>query len=606
MMRQVRQTTSGVGVAIVTLIFVLLLAVLVVLSNRILSVGPDGASLGRPLTVVLAVGLPVILLAVILFQVARLWHQRSTGQPGARLKTRLVLFFALVTVLTAIPVSLVSINFINSGVRLWLESDVGDALRGGESISLQYYQTSVQALEDFATSEAFSDIAAGAVADPQRLWEQIDQLNPTIGFLQVWPPQGPSQFLGDEMARLSDADVLFRSPGALPRDARGTISILRYGVTLPTADGPAYLVVGTVLPQEFDARANALTRALATVTQLDRFQDLFRVVLVGFYLAFSLPILLVAILLSFLISDELILPVVNLVEATRRVAEGDFSFRVLTRQEDELAVLVSSFNQMISELERTRRKIAQAEKIAAWQDIAQRLAHEIKNPLTPIKLSAERIARTYREQPDQLDEVVTTAVRTITREVDHLDRMLAEFREFARLPEPVSRPTELRPLLQEVVDLYRSSSGRAALRMEEVPDGVLLQLDAAQMKRAFGNLVSNSLGAVSKRGTDGEVRIRADHVHKSGRELWRVQVRDNGVGISEEARPHVFEPYFTTRPEGHGLGLAIVERIVFDHGGTIWFESEPGAATTFYVDLPDADAAGGGVDTAPAIGEARA
>ena len=129
MMRQVRQTTSGVGVAIVTLIFVLLLAVLVVLSNRILSVGPDGASLGRPLTVVLAVGLPVILLAVILFQVARLWHQRSTGQPGARLKTRLVLFFALVTVLTAIPVSLVSINFINSGVRLWLESDVGDALR---------------------------------------------------------------------------------------------------------------------------------------------------------------------------------------------------------------------------------------------------------------------------------------------------------------------------------------------------------------------------------------------------------------------------------------------------------------------------------------------
>ena len=536
-MRQVRQTTSGVGVAIVTLIFVLLLAVLVVLSNRILSTSPDGAGLGRPLTVVLAVGLPIILLAVILFQVVRLWHQRSTGQPGARLKTRLVLFFSLVTVLTSIPVSLVSINFINSGTRLWLDSDVGDALRGGEWISLQYHQTSVQALEEFATSEALSDIAAVTVADPQRLWRQIDQLNPTIGFLQVWPAQGGSHFYGDEAARLSDADVLFRTPGALPRDARGNISILRYGVAVPTPEGAAYLVVGTVLPQEFDARANALTRALAAVTQLDRFQDLFRVVLVGFYLAFSLPILLVAILLSFLISDELILPVVNLVEATRRVAEGDFSFRVLTRQEDELAVLVGSFNQMISELEQSRRKLVQAEKISAWQDIAQRLAHEIKNPLTPIKLSAERIARTYRDQPDQLGEVVTAAVRTITSEVEHLDRMLAEFREFARLPEPVPRLTELRPLLQEVVELYRSSAEGAALAIEEVPEGVLLQLDAAQMKRAFGNLVSNALGALHRGAPTqpgagaGEVRIRADHVHKSGRELWRVQVRDNGIAM---------------------------------------------------------------------------
>lgn len=602
-MRQVRQTTSGLGIAIVTLIFVVLLAVLVVLSNRILSSGPDGAGLGRPLTVVLAIGLPTILLTVILFQVVRLWHQRSTGQPGARLKTRLVLFFALVTVLTSIPVSLVSISFINSGVRLWLDSDVGDALRGGQSISLQYYQTSVQALEEFANSEAFSDIARAVIVDPQRLWRQIDQLNPTVGSIQVWLPQGASQFYGDDVARLNDGDVLFRSTGALPRDARASISILRYGVTVPTADGDAYLVVGTVLPQEFDARANALTRALSTVTQLDRFQDLFRIVLVGFYLAFSLPILLVAILLSFLISDELILPVVNLVEATRRVAEGDFSFRVLTRQEDELAVLVGSFNQMISELERSRRKIAQAEKIAAWQDIAQRLAHEIKNPLTPIKLSAERIARTYREQPDQLDEVVTTAVRTITSEVDHLDQMLAEFREFARLPVPVARPTELRLLLKEVVDLYLSSANGAVLTLEDVPDDVLLALDAAQMKRAFGNLVSNSLGAISKRGEHGEIRIRADHVHKSGRELWRVQVRDNGVGIAEDARPHVFEPYFTTRPDGHGLGLAIVERIVFDHGGTIWFESEPGAGTAFYVDLPDTDVDGVDVD---AIREVRA
>jgi nitrogen fixation/metabolism regulation signal transduction histidine kinase len=361
------------------------------------------------------------------------------------------------------------------------------------------------------------------------------------------------------------------------------VSTLRYGVRLAAGASSYYVVVGTVLPEGFDARANSLTRALATVTQLDRFQDIFRLVLVGFYLAFSLPILLVAILLSFLISDELILPIVNLVEATRRVTEGDFSFRVLTRQEDELAVLVASFNQMIAQLETSRRKLLQAEKISAWQEIAQRLAHEIKNPLTPIKLSAERIARTHREQPAQLATVIESAVRAITTEVDNLDRMLVEFREFARLPEPSLRSCALAPLLEDVIDLYRSAASGVVLSITDVPADIELQLDAAQMKRAFGNLVSNAIGAVD---TEGEVSIRTDHVHKGGRDLWRTQVRDNGAGIAEEDRDHIFEPYFTTRPDGHGLGLAIVERIVFDHGGNIWFESEPGHGTTFFVDLP--------------------
>jgi two-component system nitrogen regulation sensor histidine kinase NtrY len=309
---------------------------------------------------------------------------------------------------------------------------------------------------------------------------------------------------------------------------------------------------------------------------------------VVFYFFFSLPILLLAILVSFLLTEEIIQPIVSLEEATRRVAEGDFSFRILSGSADELSLLVSSFNRMLGELSHSRQKLRQTEKIAAWQEIAQRMAHEIKNPLTPIKLAAERLLRKYLANPDtardrEFSGVLEASVSAIIHEVDNLNDLLVEFREFARLPSPNPERFSLRVLVEEVSAMYNNPSSGLAIDASHVPQGLEISADRGQMKQVFANLFKNGMAAMPG---GGAVSVRAAVVQREGRDYCRVWVRDTGGGIPEEIGDRVFDPYFTTKKDGTGLGLTIVDRIVFDHNGSIRFESQSGAGTTFIIDLP--------------------
>jgi nitrogen fixation/metabolism regulation signal transduction histidine kinase len=326
-----------------------------------------------------------------------------------------------------------------------------------------------------------------------------------------------------------------------------------------------------------------LTASREIFTQLDRFGTIFRLVLVFFFSIFSFPMLLLSILVSFLLSEEIMRPIVNLEEATRRVAEGDFSYRILGRASDELSMLVSSFNRMISELERSRLKLLQTEKVTAWQEIAQRLAHEIKNPLTPIKLSAQRLLRKAQTDPAGLEGIVENSVRAIINEVDNLDRLLREFRDFSRLPAPIMTDVNLRRLVNEVAEVHAAPYKNIQFRIDEVPEDLIVKADETQLKQVFINLFKNAFEAIEG---EGRVTVRADLVRKGNTQYCRIQVQDTGRGVGKEYQNQVFNPYFTTKNAGTGLGLPIVERIIFDHKGQIWFETQEGVGTSFFIDLP--------------------
>jgi nitrogen fixation/metabolism regulation signal transduction histidine kinase len=301
---------------------------------------------------------------------------------------------------------------------------------------------------------------------------------------------------------------------------------------------------------------------------------------------------------SLLLTERIISPIAHLEDATRRVAEGDFSFRILTRPRDELAALVDSFNGMIAELERSRRKLLQAERITAWQEIAQRLAHEIRNPLTPIKLSAQRLLKKHGEHTTDFEKVLEAAVGSIITEVDNLERMLREFGNFAKLPVPMPVHVPLRGLLEEVGAVYRHLSATVRIDLAEVPEVLAVSADRDQLKRVFANLFTNAIQAMPEGGT---LTIRADAVKKAQKGYCRIAVRDTGVGIPEADIERIFDPYFTTKKGGTGLGLAIVRRIVFDHGGNVWAESDGSRGTTFFIDLPTSAA---GAPAAPTAAQA--
>jgi len=227
-------------------------------------------------------------------------------------------------------------------------------------------------------------------------------------------------------------------------------------------------------------------------------------------------------------------------------------------------------------------ELLKAQRLAAWREVAQRIAHEIKNPLTPIQLSAQRLRRRLVRAPgDEQQQLVTECTQTIIQEVDGLKRLVDEFSRFARMPAPAPRPTDVRPIVEAVVGLYRDSHPRLDINTRAPGDLPLLDVDPDQIRRVIMNLVDNAVEAV---GGAGHVEVELTHSESAGR--VRIVVSDTGPGISPEDKDKLFQPYFSTKAGGMGLGLPIVHEIVTEHGGLIRVEDNTPRGCRFVVDLP--------------------
>ncbi|NNE44872.1 MAG: HAMP domain-containing protein, partial [Gemmatimonadetes bacterium] len=290
-------------------------------------------------------------------------------------------------------------------------------------------------------------------------------------------------------------------------------------------------------------------------------------------------------------------PVEALAEGAMRVGAGDLHTHVDAPATGEVGRLVSAFNRMVEDLEGQRDELARLERVAAWRDLARSLAHEIKNPLTPIQLAVQQLGDRYETEADpaarrEYAELLGECVSIVDEEVAALRRLVREFSEFARFPQPQPEDGDVVHLLDEMVKLYgeerASRSGAAQLPAH---------FDAAEMKRALINLVDNGLAACREAGRPEHVTLHAQlaatftAAAPGDGGTVEIRVRDQGCGIPEERRARVFEPNFSTKTEGMGLGLAIVEGIIRGHGGTITVDSQPGEGTEFLIRLPAAPAA---------------
>ena len=227
-------------------------------------------------------------------------------------------------------------------------------------------------------------------------------------------------------------------------------------------------------------------------------------------------------------------------------------------------------------------ELLKAQRLAAWREVAQRIAHEIKNPLTPIQLSAQRLRRRLGWRDDEDHRLVAECTDTIVQEVDGLRRLVDEFSRFARMPAFVPKPTDVRPLVEAVAGLYRESHPGLALATRHADDLPLCEVDPDHIKRAVLNLVDNAVQAVA--ATGGEVVLETQHVADTGR--VRLVVSDSGPGISVDDRDKLFLPHFSTKVTGMGLGLPIVSEIVTEHGGTVSVEDNEPRGSRFIIELP--------------------
>jgi two-component system nitrogen regulation sensor histidine kinase NtrY len=295
-------------------------------------------------------------------------------------------------------------------------------------------------------------------------------------------------------------------------------------------------------------------------------------------------VILLGLALGWWISVRVTRPIEQLAAGAREVAAGHWEARVEVHPRDEIGQLAGAFNDMTRQLAEQRERLVQTERVAAWRELARRLAHELKNPLFPLQLTVENLQRAREHTDGQFDEVFAESTATLRAELENLKAIVSRFSDFAKMPAPEFAPVDLNASVRSVVKLFEpqfSAVGRPPITPELYLDEDLarLQADPILLRRALENLILNSLDAMPAGGT---LTVRTSQ--HSGTAL--LTVTDTGAGLTPEECARLFTPYYTSKQHGTGLGLAIVQSVVSDHGGKITVESAPGAGATFRIELP--------------------
>jgi len=294
--------------------------------------------------------------------------------------------------------------------------------------------------------------------------------------------------------------------------------------------------------------------------------------------------LLIGLIMSWWGAARVTRPVTRLAEVARKVSEGDWAARADVRGRSEMGQLAGAFNRMTEQLSTQQERLIQAERVAAWRELARRLAHELKNPLFPLQTTVENLRRAREQNPEQFDEVFRESTGILLAEIENLKTIVGRFSDFAKLPQPELASVNLNDVVRGAVKLFEGqfgAVGRPPITPELHLDESLpaIQADSTLLNRAIENLILNAMDAMP---AGGVLMLRTTHENGD----VDLEISDTGTGLTPEECDRLFTPYYTTKQHGTGLGLAIVQSVVSDHGGRISVESETGVGTSFHIHLP--------------------
>ncbi len=350
-----------------------------------------------------------------------------------------------------------------------------------------------------------------------------------------------------------------------PKREWDTNSTRLASMPLPGADGKPVAFIEVIISKA------ELERLLRTVTLTA--------------VALAAVALLVTILLGAFVARRMTANLDRLVEGAQAASRGDLDHRVHIKRKDEIGALAQSFNVMMADLRASKERLVIAERIAAWQEIARRLAHEIKNPLTPIQMSVETMRKTWKKNHPSFDEIFEESTATVLEETARLKRIVSEFSQFARMPKPMVMPCDLSEAVASCLALYQGAVPIERKLAEDLPP---IHADRDQLSQVLLNLLENARDAVESR-TEGDAesgRITVETRMGKHGDCLELIVEDNGPGLPDSVKEKLFTPYFTTKQGGTGLGLAIVHRMLAEHGGRIMAGDAPGGGARFVAQFP--------------------
>jgi len=719
------------GVIIIAIIFIV--AFLTFLENRIVKFGTD-IPVSNTVLMFILININLLLLILLIFLVFRnlfkLLYDRKKKAMGAKLRTKLVIAFGTLTLLPTIILFFFSISFITTSIEFWFNVPVEQALENSLDVG-RYYYDRIEDNNRFYLERISYQINSKKLIDPLKQnslsqYLAVVQRSFNINAIELYN----SEFKRISFALAPELDNLpldTITPDNIRKDmspknvriitekiSQGElvriIGTVPFGVQPNYADG--YIVLTTLISNHLSNKMKSISLGFEEYQQIKLVK---KPIQISYYILLSIVALLVlfcAIWFGFYLAKSITIPIMELAEGTRRVAEGDLGFSINIKADDEIGSLVDSFNKMTKdlrtgreqlelsakmlgqqniEIEERRRymeivlknistgvitldadgiittinksaekmlnlepneiigksyktllkdqhlnladeimeslavskdntvelplslsigerrrsflinvnalkddserhvglvmvfddltELEKAQRMAAWREVARRIAHEVKNPLTPIKLSAQRIKRKYSKQINE--PVFEECTKMIIDHVDLIKNIVNEFSSFARFPAANPVPCDLPPIIRETVALYKEGHQKIVFGIN-IPDNIpRLNLDRQQIKQAMINLVDNAVAAIKDHG-NVVITLRHDNELKT----VSIEVADDGAGVSEEDKSRLFEPNFSTKKTGSGLGLTIVNTIIDDHKGIIQVQDNYPKGTKFIIELP--------------------
>lgn len=491
---------------------------------------------------------------------------------GFRFQTRLTSLFLLLTLAPSVPLIFLSIALINQGIESsrTLEGVFDNAIA---AIRTQLTDRNNAVLDRF-NSEPNTNNS-----------REILDSSGTHYLLQAWTQHGTLYV--DTLYALKDAagtstilDVDFFE-SVMSGEVTDQLDKENRIFENYRIDGDAsFKVIGMPVDSE---TIDTIVRIEQAITSFGLIYLFFIQGDLGYVAAIALVFLLtiIAVTIAWRLSKSITGPIKDLAFGFRMVGEGDLDISVKTKAKDEIAYLLRSFNAMVSDLKTTQRKLLQSERVAAWKDVARQISHEIKNPLTPIQLSLHRLRKKI-DVPAAHSQAVEESFETIEEEIESLRKIAIEFSEFARMPKPSPVKTSLNGIIVSAASLYENNKNNIRIIVDlsdNVPDTML---DPEQIKRVFINILTNSIDAAGEKGSFVKLTSSFDR-EKS---MIEVIVSDDGEGMDSETLSQIFDPYFTTKSHGTGLGMPVIKQIVEEHGGIILVESQPGEGTSVNLRFP--------------------
>lgn len=518
----------------------------------------------------------VLLAIVIARRLYELWSERRLGLKGAKLHVQIVALFSVVSIMPALIVAMFSAHFFNVAVNAWFAKPVHNALEQANILAESYLNEhkKVINIDAFALIDQIRPRISHYLDNPDQLEERLNteaenrKLAEIMVFRNLKTVNVVAKSYFTFMPIIQNLTQAFKNAKKEDFVILESKDRVRAVIKIdPISD--TYLFIGKNIDPVVIQHVNKTHEALQDYRLSAVRHSEIQITFILFFVIVTLLLLMAAIWIGLTIADMMVKPVTKLIKAAEAVSQGDLSVKLTVENvNNELDDLCRSFNKMTHQLVQQKHDLILSEKKSTWADMARKIAHEIKNPLTPIQLSAERLKRKYLKEIQNDSLTFQTCIDTIIRQVGTIESLVTEFSNFARMPEPRLEPVDWVMLAQSAIVLHQQSHPKIIFLFDTQKASIVCMIDPLQMTQVLNNLMQNAINAVVENLPMNRKPIVKIKLHIIDTMLY-IRVEDSGSGFPIEGRSKYMEPYYTTREKGTGLGLAIVSKIVSDHNGRL-------------------------------------